>query len=95
MRRIVYVVLALGLFASLGGSAHAADISPNGWHPRGYSGNCCGYRTHGPRMRVVEQAPYCVDCDNLIGPNRDPNGRLISFGYPFWNYGRCYGRFCS
>ena len=65
MRTIVLAILTLGLIASLGSAANAADLSRD----RSY-----GKRAHvsraaadWPRLRVVEQVPYCGDCDNLIG----------------------------
>ena len=62
MRTIVLAILTLCLISSLGSAANAADLSRD----RSY-----GKRAHvsraaadWPRLRVVEQVPYCGDCDN-------------------------------
>ena len=87
MRTIVLAILTLGLIASLGSAANAADLSRD----RSY-----GKRAHvsraaadWPRLRVVEQVPYCGDCDNLIGRPSAPYVRLHYIGYLPWNSRLC------
>jgi len=97
MHRIVFAGLALGLFASLGGSAGAADLHPYRWHSRvWYGGDCCGRGVpYGPGVRVAEQVPYCGDCDNPIGWSSSRTVRLRYVGWPAWEYGvagGCYWR---
>ena len=53
----------------------------------------------GPGIRVVEQVPYCGDCDNLIGPNFFRNSQIRYIGYLPWTrgcaLGGCYGNFAG
>ncbi|HEY6699543.1 MAG TPA: hypothetical protein VI137_01805 [Pseudolabrys sp.] len=48
---------------------------------------------------MVEQVPYCGDCDNLIGPNFFHNPRIRYIGYLTWMrgcaLGGCYGNFAG
>ncbi|HEY6023504.1 MAG TPA: hypothetical protein VIV34_04920 [Pseudolabrys sp.] len=96
MRRISYVVLALGLFASFGGPAGAADLYPSHRSLRVSQG---GYGDRlapsVPRIRVVEQVPYCGDCDAPVGWGSSRTVRLRYVGYPVWErgcaLGGCYG----
>ena len=86
MRKIVLGVLALGLFVSLAGAANAADTyrGSSGWrsHHVWYGSDCCRRgQPFGPGIRVVEQVPYCGDCDNLIGPNFFRNSQIRYIGY--------------
>ena len=54
-------------------------------------------RPTGPPLRVVEQVPYCGDCDNLIGRPSAPYVRLHYIGYLPWTrgcaLGGCYGAY--
>lgn len=84
--RIVCAILALGFFVSLGASSNAADLSIG--HERPSVHRSGGYDV---RMRVVEQAPYCGDCDNLLGHAHSPYVRLREVGYPFWEQGCALG----
>jgi hypothetical protein len=101
MRNTVLAVLTLGLFVSLGGVVNAADLYPyrHGWRSHvWYGSDCCRRGEHyGPGIRVVQQVPYCGDCDNLIGPNTFHNNQLRYIGYLPWTrgcaLGGCYGNF--
>src|SRR5262249_52188808 len=62
MRTIVLAVLTLGFFASLADAANAADLGRSYERSRAWRA-----AADWPRLRVVEQVPYCGDCDNLIG----------------------------
>ena len=104
MRKIVLGVLALGLFVSLAGAANAADLyrGSSGWrlHHVWYGSDCCRRgQPFGPGIRVVEQVPYCGDCDNLIGPNFFRNSQIRYIGYLPWTrgcaLGGCYGNFAD
>lgn len=94
--RVVIAVLVLGLFALFGGSAYAADLYPNHRYSRVEHG---GGRSasYDQRLRVVEQVPYCGDCDNLIGRSSSPAVRLRYIGYLPWTrgcaLGGCYGNY--
>lgn len=94
MRNFVLSVLTLGLFVSLAGTANAADLSrhPSGWRSHVWYGSDCCRRGErfGPGIRVVEQVPYCGDCDNLIGPNVF-NAQLRYIGYLPWTRGCALG----
>ena len=101
MRKTVLAVLTLGLVASLGGAVNAAELYPyrSGWRSHVWYGSDCCRRGErfGPGIRVVEQVPYCGDCDNLIGPNFFNNNQLRYIGYLPWTrgcaLGGCYGNF--
>jgi hypothetical protein len=101
MRNTVLAVLALGLFALLGGTVNAAELYRSGYGGRShvwYGGDCCRWgELYGPGIRVAEQVPYCGDCDNLIGPNYFNNNQLRYIGYLPWTrgcaLGGCYGNF--
>jgi len=88
--RIVYAILVLGLLASTGGFSEAADLY--GEHG---SSTMHGAAAYDLRIRVVEQVPYCGDCDNLIGRPHSSTVRLRYVGYPAWErgcaLGGCYG----
>jgi hypothetical protein len=49
----------------------------------------------GPRIRVVEQLPYCGDCEAPIGRSSSRTVRLRYVGDPVWErgcaLGGCYG----
>src|SRR5262249_62187999 len=93
MRTIVLAVLTLGFFAALADAANAADLG------RSYGERSRAWRAAAdwPRLRVVEQVPYCGDCDNLIGRPSGPKVRLRFIGYLPWTrgcaLGGCYGAF--
>ena len=93
--RIAYAVLALGFLAAMAGSSQAADLYREGGRVKGASGAA----SPEVRMRVVEQVPYCGDCDNLIGTPHSSTVRLSYFGYPIWERGcargGCYGLYCA
>ena len=90
MRKIVLGVLALGLFV-MGTSNRAGSDYGSDWCRRG--------QPFGPGIRVVEQVPYCGDCDNLIGPNFFRNSQMRYIGYLPWTrgcaLGGCYGNFAE
>ena len=99
---IVLAVLALGLFVSLAGAANAADLYRGAYGQR--IASCLVWQRlprqpFGPGMRVVEQVPYCGDCDNLIGPNFFNNSQIRYIGYLPWTrgcaLGGCYGNFAG
>jgi len=85
--RIVRAVLVLGFFAALAGSAAAADMPVKGSR----SAHHHRYGGYDVRMRVVEQVPYCGDCDNLLGRAQSPYVRLREVGRPFWEQGCALG----
>jgi len=95
MRTIVLAGLTLGLLASFAGAANAADLKLG----RSHVEHARGWRAAAdwPRLRVVEQVPYCGDCDNLIGRPSGPTVRLRYIGYLPWTrgcaLGGCYGAF--
>jgi len=97
MRCIISAVLVLGLFACLGGFAEAADLYPTHRTLRVSQGGDYGDRgaPSVPRIRVVEQAPYCGDCDAPIGWSSSRTVRLRYVGNPVWErgcaLGGCYG----
>ena len=90
MRKIV-LALTLGLVASLGGATNAADLFPG----RGGRPHVSYGADNWPRLRVVEQAPYCGDCEDPIGRPSFPVARLRYIGYLPWTrgcaLGGCYG----
>jgi len=94
MRNIVLAVLTLGLFASVAAAANAADLYPGRSYERARAARAAA---DWPRLRVVEQVPYCGDCDNLIGRPSGPTVRLRYIGYLPWTrgcaLGGCYGAF--
>ena len=94
MRTIVLAVLTLGFFASLADAANAADLGRSYERSRAWRA-----AADWPRLRVVEQVPYCGDCDNLIGRPSGPTVRLRYIGYLPWTrgcaLGGCYGAFNS
>jgi hypothetical protein len=97
MRRIAFGILGSALLGSLGGLAHAADLYPAQRSVRvtqseDYVGHIV---SSGPRIRVVEQLPYCGDCDAPIGRSSSHTVRLRYVGNPVWErgcaLGGCYG----
>ena len=91
MRNMVLAILTFGLVASFGGAASAADLSPQHSYVRhAHVAKGAGWHrvADWPRMRVVEQVPYCGDCDNLIGR---PGSQLHYIGYLPWTRGCALG----
>ena len=91
MRNIVLAILTFGLVASFSGAAAAADLSPQRSYVRhAHVAKGAGWRRveDWPRLRVVEQVPYCGDCDNLIGR---PGTQLRYIGYLPWTRGCALG----
>jgi hypothetical protein len=97
MRRIIYAVLALGLLGSVAGVAEAADLYPARRSVRVSQGETYVDRVvvPDPRIRVVEQLPYCGDCEAPIGRRSSRTVRLRYVGNPVWErgcaLGGCYG----
>jgi len=97
MRRIVIGVAGLALLGSFVGLAQAADLYPADRSVRISQGG--DYVDHvvasGPRIRVVEQLPYCGDCEAPIGRSSSRTVRLRYVGNPVWErgcaLGGCYG----
>jgi hypothetical protein len=87
--RIVYAILVLGLLASMSGISQAADL----YRERGPSNRAAG--AYDVRLRVVEQRPYCGDCEAPLGHVHSSTVRLVYVGYPAWErgcaLGGCYG----
>ena len=82
MRTIVLAILTLGLIASLGSAANAADLSRD----RSYGNRAHVSRAAAdwPRLRVVEQVPHCGYCATLLGRPSAPSVRLPYIGYRPW-----------
>jgi hypothetical protein len=97
MRRIVFGVLGVALFGAAAGLAHAADLYPAQRSVRISQGADYVDRivASDPRIRVVEQLPYCGDCDAPIGRSSSRTVRLRYVGNPVWErgcaLGGCYG----
>jgi hypothetical protein len=97
MRRIVFGVLGFAAFGALAGFAQAADLYPAHRSVRVSQGGDYVDRvvSSGPRLRVVEQVPYCGDCDAPIGRSSAHTVRLRYVGKPVWErgcaLGGCYG----
>jgi hypothetical protein len=74
------IVLAVLGLSCFGVAAYAADLGP--------------YRND-QRIRIVEQVPYCGDCEAPIARSHSPNLRPVYVGYPVWQrgcaLGGCYG----
>ena len=96
MRCVGFGILGFALIGSLGVSAQAADLYPAHRSVRVSQG---GYIDHvvvsEPRIRVVEQLPYCGDCEAPIGHSSSSTVRLRYVGNPVWQrgcaLGGCYG----
>jgi hypothetical protein len=94
MRILFLALVTSGFIGSIASAANAADLSLH----RSY-----GERSHSwrgadwPRLRVVEQVPYCGDCDNLIGRPSSSEVRVRYIGNLPWArgcaLGGCYGAF--
>jgi hypothetical protein len=97
MRRIVLGILGFTLLGALAGSAQAADLYPVHRSLRISQGGDYVDRVvvSDPRIRVVEQLPYCGDCDAPIGRSSSRTVRLRYVGNPVWErgcaLGGCYG----
>lgn len=97
MRRIDFAVLAVVLLSLQVGFARAADIYPAHRSARVSQGGVYLDRivTSDPRIRVVEQLPYCGDCEAPIGRSSSRTVRLRYVGNPVWErgcaFGGCYG----
>jgi len=97
MRHLVFGVLVAALVGPLWGLAQAADLYPAHRSVRISQGGA--YVDHivaaGPRIRVVEQLPYCGDCEAPIGRSSSRTVRLRYVGNPVWErgcaLGGCYG----
>jgi hypothetical protein len=86
LMRTIYALLVLGLVASVGGTSYAADLRLDGGraHARG---------TFDQRLRVVEQVPYCGDCEAPIGRTHSANvARLRFINFPYWQESCAAGR---
>ena len=66
--RTIFVLLVAGLIVLLGGTSYAADLRPD--HKRTHAR---GVGTFDQRLRVVEQKPYCGDCEAPIGRTHSAN----------------------
>ena len=78
--RTTVVFLVAGLIVLLGGTSFAADMRLD--HKRAYAR---GASTFDQRMRVVEQKPYCGDCEAPIGRTHSANvTRLRFINFPYW-----------
>ena len=78
--RTTFVFLALGLVMLLGTASNAADIRLDQKRsPARVAG------AFDQRLRVVEQAPYCGDCEAPIGRTHSANVvRLRFINFPYW-----------
>ena len=97
MLRIVIGMLGFAMFGSLAGPTQAADLYPVQRSMRISQGGDYIDRvvSSGPRIRVVEQLPYCGDCEAPIGWSSSRTVRLRYVGNPVWErgcaLGGCYG----
>jgi hypothetical protein len=97
MRRIVFGILGSTFLGSLAGVAQAADLYPAHRYMRVSQGGAYVDRVVSPqpRIRIVEQLPYCGDCDAPIGRSSSRTVRLRYVGNPVWErgcaLGGCYG----
>lgn len=97
MRNVIFGVLGVALLGAFAASAQAADLYPGHRSVRVSHGG--GYvdrvARSDPRIRVVEQVPYCGDCDAPIGQSSSHTVRLRYVGNPVWErgcgLGGCYG----
>jgi hypothetical protein len=97
MRCMVFGVVGAALLGPLAGLGQAADLYPAHRSVRISQGADYIDRVvdYGPRIRVVEQLPYCGDCDAPIGRSSSRTVRLRYVGNPVWErgcaLGGCYG----
>ncbi|HET8545988.1 MAG TPA: hypothetical protein VFL68_15955 [Pseudolabrys sp.] len=76
--RTIFVFLVAGLIVLIGGASFAADLRLDHKHARGAG-------IFDQRLRVVEQKPYCGDCEAPIGRTRSANVvRLRFINFPYW-----------
>ena len=84
--RTIYALLVSGLVVLVGGASYAADLNLD----RGRS-HARGAGTFDQRLRVVEQVPYCGDCEAPIGRTHSSNVvRLRFINCPYWEQGGTY-----
>jgi hypothetical protein len=80
LMRTIFVLLVAGLIVLAGGASYAADMRPD--HGRKHAR---GAGTFDQRLRVVEQVPYCGDCEAPIGRTHSANVvRLRFINRPYW-----------
>ncbi len=96
MRCVSFGLLGFALLGSLGASAQAADLYPAHRSARiSPSDYVDRVVVSDPRIRVVEQVPYCGDCEAPIGRSSSRTVRLRYVGKPVWErgcaLGGCYG----
>jgi hypothetical protein len=97
MRRVCFGILCFAVLGSLGISAQAADLYPVQRSVRVSQSYSYVDRVavSEPRIRVVEQLPYCGDCEAPIGHSSSRTVRLRYVGNPVWArgcaLGGCYG----
>jgi hypothetical protein len=78
--RATFVLLVSGLMVFVGSASNAADmrLEHGGKHAHGRG-------TFDQRVRVVEQLPYCGDCEAPIGRTHSANVvRLRFINFPYW-----------
>ena len=84
--RTVYVLLVMGLVTLVGGASYAADLRLD-------RGRAHVRATFDQRLRVVEQVPYCGDCEAPIGRTHSANVvRLRFINHPYWQESCAAGR---
>ena len=78
--RTILVILVAGLIVLLGGTSFAADLRFE--HKRMHARSA---GTFDQRMRVVEQKPYCGDCEAPLGRTHSANvARLRFINCAYW-----------
>src|SRR4029078_11375511 len=78
--RTIFVFLVAGLIVLLGGASYAADVRLD--HKRAHAR---GAGTFDQRLRVVEQVPYCGNCEAPYGRTHSANVvRLRFINWPYW-----------
>jgi hypothetical protein len=86
LMRTVYVLLVMGLVTLVGGASYAADLRLD-------RGRAHVRATFDQRLRVVEQVPYCGDCEAPIGRTHSANVvRLRFINHPYWQESCAAGR---
>ena len=92
--RTIHATLVLGLLALMSGFSQAADL----YGERGPA-VARGAAPYDMRVRVVEQLPYCGDCEAPLGHVRSSTVHLRYVGWPAWErgclFGNCYGYYYS
>lgn len=88
--RIIHATLVLGLLALMSGFSQAADL-----YQEGGPSAVRVVAPHDVRIRIVEQVPYCGDCEAPLGRVHSSTVHLRYVGWPAWErgclYGNCYG----